>query len=475
MMTRSTSGLNRQTTLIDPATLNMPSVAVVDGEGRPIVRDEEGGLVRRGTKRASSAPLLDLGDGGLSPPGRPGMKTRGSVFGVDTVWEREVSKLEKLKQAELEEDAERQATMKKSSSKGKRKSSPLSNENTPPIGPSTSRESNAPVLPDISRVSTSGRPRAVPMPDSDDEELDGDAQASKRQRRRVSTATLGVTGWFAGGDSDEDDNGSRLTPGSRALTPNSTGAKGAISPNGAPRLAPVVDDDEDEDVPLVAKAHQLRQSVFGLGGPPRGPPPPDDSDEDVPLSNIKAKPRVASAGSPKLRSPTSPASKAANDADSDEDNVPLGLRASTLFPPSKSLNISQSRPAMGELGATDDEREGDEDEDEKPLGLRYSVAPNAAQQQQYNAMLQQQQQQQQQQMYMQHMAQSSMASFSAMNAFGGMPFAPQMTGGSMGVPMGMGMGMPGMPMVAPPMLPNPADSAKITRVDAWRKGVAEGA
>ena len=500
MMERQTVTKN---TLIDPESFNMPQIAIVDGEGRPIKQDGGDDLARRRTvrDRRASAPLLEFGvanaasGGPLTAGKRSGVKARGSVFGVDTLWEREVSKLEKLKQAEAEAEAEeekrldeeaRKLNSKRKKGKEKRKSqfSPgrAADENQPPT--TSTRESQAPALPDISRVSTSGRPRPRPTRDeiSDDDEMT--EFGASYERRRESTATLGVKGWFAGG-SDEEDEASRRDPDSRALTPNpavAPGVRNSISPS-APRLAPVADDDEneDEDEPLVNKMHQIRASVFTSWAPP----PEDDSDEDAPLVTLKAKVQSnaeSAHGSPAHNlspkpspSPTNGQNNGDGDDDDGEDNVPLGLRASTLFPLNPSVPPVHPQGDGSGAGAV-----GEEDEDEKPLGLRYSVAPLSAEQQQqrYSTMLQQQQQQ----MYMQQMARNSMASFSGMGAFGAMgmnpvaPFmAPQMTGGTLPMGMGMGMGMPlamTMPVVVPtPVPPNPGDAAKISRVDNWRKGV----
>lgn len=487
----------RKSTLIDPESFNMPQIAIVDGEGRPIRQDGEDEPARRPTvkdKRASSAPLLDFGaangdSGGLSPAAtRAGTKTRGSVFGVDTLWEREVSRLERVKQAEAEAEAEerrqdeeaRNWGSKNKKGKPKRKSqlSPnlAADENQPPT--TSTRGNQPPILPDISRVSTSGRPRPRPVKDDMSDDEMAEFGTGGRERRPESTATLGVKGWFAGGSDDEDD-ASRRSPDSRALTPNlpmPPGVRGSISPRvaGLPRLAPVADDDEDEDEPLVNKMNQIRASVSA----PLAPPLEDDSDEDAPLVNLQAKARssfgVVQEPPPQNLSPkpslSPPNAQNKDDDDDDEDdNVPLGLRASTSFPPN--LNVPHD-PPQGNAGVVTDE-----EEDEKPLGLRYSVAHLTAEQQQqqrYSTMLQQQQQQQQQ-MYMQQLARNSMASFSGMGVFGPMGMgsvpsfmAPQMTGGTL--PMGM---MPmGMPVAVPaPLPPNPADTAKISRVDNWRKGV----
>jgi len=157
--------------------------------------------------------------------------------------------------------------------------------------------------------------------------------------------------------------------------------------------------------------------------------------------------------------------KEKEDEDEDEDdNVPLGLRAS--------VNLSSLHKPPANPGSDN------EDEDEAPLGLRYgaNTSPNASEQlrQQQMAMMlvQQQQQQAQQQMYLQQMARQSIAGFSNMGGAGLM--APPAFPAFGAVPP---MGMFGVtaPVVSGPtgisMVNNP-DSAKIGRVDAWRKSVA---
>ncbi|KAF8320430.1 hypothetical protein DL93DRAFT_1845188 [Clavulina sp. PMI_390] len=353
----SGAGLQRKSTLIDPASFDMPQIAVVDNQGRPIRetadQNKAGRPLRPGDKRASKGPLLTFDEskpgmgGGALSPGRPGMKPRASVFGVDTLWEKEVSKLERIKQAEEEEAAaerlreeeekrafaEAYAGGKKGKKGSKRKpgaegtpTSPGGDEATSPGAPPSP---GAPVLPDISRVSTSGRPRPAPVQDDEDDMAEFGATKATKERRRTSTATLGVKGWFAGGSDDEDDGSRAVTPNSNsAMTPAGSLSRPGLVASGSGRgsfaglnsaLAPVMDDDEeDEDLPLT----QVRASVFMR--PPQ--PPADDSDEDAPLVTLKPKAQLSPA--PSAPKPTS------NDDDSDEDNVPLGLRASTMFPSS---------------------------------------------------------------------------------------------------------------------------------------------
>jgi hypothetical protein len=286
------------------------------------------------------------------------------------------------------------------------------------------------------------------------------------------------------------------------------------------------DDDDDEDAPLAARVDQLRASVFF-----------DDPDEDTPLADLKksklASP-VASRAVSGLRRPVPKTKDPENDEDEDEDDdEPLGVRATRLFSSSFKLPspVPQSTSLTPDLTASsspkalsptsppgdpadsagktpeahaDDNDDDDEEDDDKPLGLRYADANAANQMQQYTLAIQQQQQQQ---MYMQQLARNSMANFSSIGGFNpmmgmgmsvtgstpagmfGQPgMIPQMTGGMpmpmsmpMPMPMPVGMMMPGVGMVGPGMgvsvgvQPSPADAAKIGRVDAWRKGVAEGA
>ncbi|KAF8341275.1 uncharacterized protein EI90DRAFT_3150440 [Cantharellus anzutake] len=454
MMERSLSTRN---TLIDAATFDQPQVAVVDSEGRPI--KPEARKVSDGDRRKSAAPLVDLKGVGSGPRSRTVIsKSRTSVFGVDTVWEREMSRLRELEEVEkgaIEQryiEGESKAAKK---TKLKGRSAGPSNIPTSPGEEIASEmpqgDSNMlmppPTLPEVSLVTSRARPRKpkVPSSESDDEEEHGAVE-----RRRVSTATLGVKGWFAGSSDDEDD---------RRPFSRNTGRFGTPPSSQAPRLPPVTGDSEDEDVPL----SQIKPTATVLSR--------NDSDEDEPLVQTRSRLSVTPTTllnfpepkpTPTLPTLSNPEPTPADEEDED-DNIPLGLRVSA------NTRSSQQPPANAG---------GDDDEDETPLGLRYGTdtSPNAEQQRQQQQMSmllvqQQQQQQAQQQMYLQHIARQSLAGFSTMTGTGMMPAGGFPTFGPPSIGM-FGVASPVIPN--PPVMPvvNHADSAKIGRVDAWRKGVA---
>jgi hypothetical protein len=447
-------GLNRKNTLIDPSSFDRPRIAVVDGDGRPIQEPEP--AHRASDKRRSAGPLVNLKDGHSPEAERPGMstaKTRSSVFGVDTVWQKEQAKLALIEQAEREEAEQRRRDEERKSSKkrkGKKRSTIPQEESTlPEEALQDSRPSTLflPTLPEVPIVTS--RPVPRPRRERDAEGSDGEGHGAP-ERRRHSAATLGVKGWFAGSSDDEDERqgGPSRGPGGRssAVPRASSGS----------RLPPVVDGSDDEDIPLSTHINR----VLSTGAVPRHPvPPDDDSEEDEPLVNTKSRLSVA----PSTLLDPAKSVLTQSPADDDDDNIPLGLRA----PPP---GLAPHSPVTGQGspgGAAED------DDDEKPLGLKVvgAATPEQQRQQQYNRMLlQQQQQQQQQQMYMQQMAQNSIANFPVM---GGM-MQPSTFGPVFGMtpaPAMFGQAMPMMPHMTG--ISNP-DAGKIGRVDAWRKGVAGG-
>ncbi|KAF9519057.1 hypothetical protein BS47DRAFT_1337611 [Hydnum rufescens UP504] len=360
-------------------------------------------------------------------------KTRSSVFGVDTVWQKEQAKLALIEQAEREEaEKRRRDEERKPSKKGKgkkRSTIPQEEPTLPEEALQDSRPSTLflPALPEVPIVTSRPIPRARRERDAEGSDDEGHGAP---ERRRHSAATLGVKGWFAGSSDDEDERqgGPSRGPGGRssAVPRASSGS----------RLPPVADGSDDEDIPLSTHINR----VLSTGAVPRLPvPPDDDSEEDEPLVNTKSRLSVAPST---LLDPAKSVLTQSPD-DDDDDNIPLGLRA-----PPRDLGL-------------------------KPLGLKVvgAATPEQHRQQQYNHMLlQQQQQQQQQQMYMQQMAQNSIANFPVM---GGM-MQPSTFGPVFGMSPGPAMFGQAMPMM-PHMtgISNP-DAGKIGRVDAWRKGVAGG-
>ncbi|KAL1730723.1 hypothetical protein EV714DRAFT_272458 [Schizophyllum commune] len=441
--------LQRQTTLIDPNTLNIrPQTQRMSSyQSAP-------DIMRR---QSQGKPLVDMTAEGLTPPRALGQPSAvRSVFGVDTLWEREMAKVKEIEAQEAAEEEERRRKeaeeearnpkKKKKSKKGKKEQAPgessltvnevspsaSSVADTSPVPDVPRVSAEPPTLPDVPKVLARGPPRPA---DDDDEssESDEDEEAQPAPRKSEDTGN-----WFAGASDDEGEAGPRRTTGTGPRYPK----KAASQPKPPPQ-----DDDSEEDLPLTATLNRAmaRQTIAQALD--------DSEDEDKPLAAVINKKRTTSnAGSAlptfgseggllskefdNLLSPK----KGGDDEDEDEDNQPLGLRASRAIP-----SIAG----------------GGEDDDDKPLALHPDQQRKsqfiAAQQQ--NLAAQQMMFQQQQQMMMNPMA--------------SMYFNPSMVGsGFFAPPMGTGM-MPMMPPPqappSPPPVPNPA---KFGLVDRWRRDVA---
>ena len=436
MMARSQTV--RSSTLINPDELKRPASQHLNSF------NSVPNLTRRNSVNAK--PLLDFED---EIPGAPrqslhpgggnlggGSATR-SVFGVDTLWERELAKLkvieeqerqaeEERKKREAEEEAKGKKKGKKKRGKGKEREderpisaiSPALQSTSPAIPES---ESAPPILPAIPKTIVR---RAPPPPrGDDDDESDEDSDSSDAPV----PARAQASGWH----SDEDE-GPRRTTGTGPRYPNVSGG-----PPRLPQIPGARDDGEssEEDVPLVATIGRAaqRQARSRAGGD-------DSSDEDQPLAVVldKTKQKLPSlGGGGSSLSPHSPA----RGGDDDDDDKPLGLRVSH-FGSSLSPSIA-----------------GGEDEDDKPLGLH----PEALRKSQFYMAQQVQQQQQmlaQAQMAQMAAAQQSMI-FGAPSMMSSGFFAPP----PMAPPMMM---YPQLPPTPPPM----QDAAKFGRVDKWRHDVA---
>ena len=413
MMIRSST----HSTLIDPSSLNRPVSQRMD------TSNSGQALARRKT-------LLNLDDK-LSPP-EPMRKSAAfgprasnvkSVFGKDHIWEREMAKLQEMEAREMESSG---LTAEPGVTTG-------ANSDIDPSEPSPRPRSEAPInlLPEIAKVSAKKGP---PPPRNDDDEDESDSDNSEVPRRDRSQPEADGD-WF----SDEE----------KPTRPVRTVGSGPRYPQGRmdspakkkSKYTPALPlDDSDEDVPLAATVEKAVQRAAEAAAE-------EESDEDKPLNILidKTKSKLF-LGVPESEQP--------NKGGDDEDDQPLGLRASQ-FNPGASQNW---------LG-----RSGDDDEDDIPLGLH----PEHQRRTQYQ-MLTQQQQFAQQQMLVQAQLQNSMM-FSQPSFMGPGFFGPPM---GVGVGMGMGMGpvMGDMSMMMPPMTagtPPPAqDSAKFGRVDAWRRDVA---
>ncbi|KIY49181.1 hypothetical protein FISHEDRAFT_65246 [Fistulina hepatica ATCC 64428] len=408
MMSRS-----RATTLIDPSTLpKLPQ------SQRMSTYTSAPNLKRTSTNR----PLVNLetGDDVLNPTGRKSNVK--AVFGVDTLWEREMAKLTEIEAREAEEAAERKRLEEEQEAKKKRKKKSkkgskvdLNTEGTSDVSgsltPLLSHSSTSllappvadlpPVLPDIQKPDS---PHSL-APGGDESSSDEDEPPPSPLSRLRSTDD-----WYAGASDDEDEQPRRI-------------------PGVGPRLVThAPDDDSDEDLPLAATIGRVAERASQLQAPAAG----DDSDDDRPLSTLVDKAKL---GLPTIDFDNLHKS---ND-DDDEDNQPLGLRASRL------MSSSQTGPSGG-----------GNDDDDRPLGLH----PDQQRRTQYLAMQRQQLMMQQLQMQQAAAMQSSMYLNPAMmgSGFFPPPFPPMMM-----------QPVPAMETPSPPPMP---DTSKTLRVDRWRRDVA---
>lgn len=409
--------VQRSSTLIDPESLQ-----------RPVSRHQEslGSQAPLGRKNsANTKPLLTFDDNqpGIKATLSPSPRTHNgrSVFGTDTLWEREMLKLKEIEAGEkMEKDAKEKRELEKAAriekkrrkGKGKGKGKIEVEEEVDqggldtPVEPEPRVSLAPPVLPAIEKSTIQG---PSPPVNDDDTESDSDESArqapAKRKARRGSAETA-ADRWVAG-SSDED--GPRRTTGIGLRNPTKGQTKSQFA-----------DDDSEEDMPLSVTMSRALQRALSSGG--------DDSDEDKPLSAMLDK---AKTGIPPINFDKLSIGHGRND---DDDDQPLGLRASRMLPSSQ-LNT--------QLG---------DDDDNKPLAFH----PDQQRRTQYQAMAQQQQ------MVMQAQMQQSM--------FFGPP--SMMNSGFFGPPMAPMMGGP--PMLSQQMAQAPPvpDAGKFNQVDRWRHDVA---
>ncbi|KAF5322469.1 hypothetical protein D9619_001143 [Psilocybe cf. subviscida] len=453
MMARESS---RSSTLIDPATLVSKPEAV------------GAGLSRHPSVTLKPLITFDSQDNvqkSLAPPAMAGrlLPSTRSVFGVDTLWQREMEKLKEIEKQEavereeerLRDEKEEEEKRRKREKKEKKGKNKKRNARDPPaevqavedhqqrrslhaqhaLDPSSSTadvdgyddglaiprvSAEPPTLPDIRRASR----KPPPKPSDSDVSSDSDDEEEIRAQTRPTDA-----GWNS---SDEEEAGPRRTTGvgPRYRTRSGTG------PTHVPMPLPTEDSGE-EDLPLAAAMEKVRQRHTGYLGRGAGD---DSEDEDKPLSRIiQEKSRGGAPSVHNLRPPNAHARPGAND--DEDDNEPLALRASRI------------PPALA----------GD-DEDEMPLAFH----PEQQRRTQYQMLQQHQQQQQmamaqaqQQQMMMQAQMQSNMLMNPGMMSPG--YFNPTMMN-----PMAMMPMQPPMPMPSPPPM---HDAAKHSLVDRWRREV----
>ncbi|KAG6850042.1 hypothetical protein H0H93_002051 [Arthromyces matolae] len=321
MMARTST--QRSSTLIDPATLqSRPASQHLHSFGPPASQQALG-------RRNSVKPLLNFDDETNSrlPHGR-------SVFGVDTLWEREMVKLKEIEAREKQEEDEREirdateGAKKKKKRKDRSKASrprPESGTFSPNTEPKVSVE--PPVLPDIPRAVKKPAPRSTDdASDSDDSEI----AATAGQRKKAPESN-----WQA--SSDEEDHAPRRTTGT------------------GPRYPTQLRQQRAEDAPLstIRKPNHLSA----------------DSDDERPLSSLlqSKQSKLLDINFDNLRR-----------SEDDDDDKPLGLRISRVAPSLRARDLA-------------------EDDDDRPLAFhpdqqRRSEFQMAAAHQQQQFMLQAQMQ-----------------------------------------------------------------------------------
>jgi hypothetical protein len=421
--------LQRSSTLIDPASLQTRPVSQ-----RMSSYKSQGSQQPLGRRNSANVkPLLNFDDDekvpqpNLSPNAR--MPNSRSVFGVDTLWEREMTKLREIEAQEkveaeerLKRDAEEEVReLKKRGRKGKRKGKSKTADNV-------DQEVEMPITESIARSKVSAEPPVLPtiqqaikrppqVQDDDDSESNESVIAGPSQPRTRGVIDPGTERWFAG-SSDDDGDGPRRTTGT-----------GPRYPNRSRRRQAELSNESEEDVPLAATLGRAVQRAT------RFQSSAGSDDEGKPLSTLLQK-TISSLPSINFDNISNSKGRA-DDDDDDDDDEPLGLRASRVV-----ASSSQAYDSIHQGG----------DDDDRPLAFH----PEQQRRTQYQAIAQQQQH-----LMMQAQLHSSMF-FTPPSMMGSGFFGPPMA-----APMMMQQ-LP-MPMPSPPPI---HDAAKYGRVDRWRRDVA---
>ncbi|KAJ9096393.1 hypothetical protein QFC21_005215 [Naganishia friedmannii] len=418
MMSRSSAGpLVNLDAAVDPLTgqtspglQKRASLVLQDDDGRPLVR-----LVSHGDPTTTTTTTE-----------RPNMPPRGkSVFGVDTLWEKELRKLEAQQESErglaLQMEARRRKKGEKKAKKGKRQEGERSSE-------------------------------------QEQEDTRGAAATDDDDATHPYTQTMHSQGRNDTGMPPSLSLGDLAT----ALHAPFNPAQGAISnTNANPHTAVDVDDwavGSDEDGPAAVQPRRRKRRIVG---PVPVPDAASDSEDDVPLAKAFGVTRAKLTAEESDSSEDEPLSKLKSKVSnrtfdaSDEDDIPLALRRA------KKSGVVPAQQAVSAL----------EDEDDMPLAQRRLRA-------QETGVIDpglQQQQQQHLAMAMQH---QSMMMNPMMSMYGGGV-------GMMGMPM---MGMPSpmgmMPGGAPPFgvggafnnastypMPHAPLPPPDPKIDRWRREI----
>ncbi|KAH7887754.1 hypothetical protein F5I97DRAFT_1806429 [Phlebopus sp. FC_14] len=421
--------IRRSSALVDPTTIGahlMPQ----NLDARPQAQT----LNRHNSE--NSKPLVDKSDERFfaTSASAPDMKSR-SVFGVDTLWDREMAKLkeiEALERAETEERKKRdqekadRRELKNKRGKSKRKGNHASPqpECTPsPEGPSESRvSSEPPTLPAIQQPVL----RRAPVRDiAEESESESDNDSVPLGQTIGRTIERVADSWVA--ESSDEGNGPRRTTGVGPRYPN----KGVSSTPQIPPLSHDDGDDSEEDLPLITAVERVAKRTAHLPLPRLVD---DDDDEDRPLAAVISEGKLSL---PSFSFDNLSRGHQVISNDDDDDDQPLGLRTSHV-PLASQISLAFT---------------GGEEDDDKPLAFH----PEQRRRIQHQILAQAHQQQH---MMMQAQMHNSIY-FGAPAMLGSGFFGP-----SMGAPLAM-MGMPVAP--SPPPV---HDAAKFGRVDKWRRDVA---
>ena len=392
----------RTSTLIDPASLQTRPMSKQLSSSGPQALGRQNSM--------SMKPLLNFNDEdkGLRPPPVAGrLPTSRSVFGVDTLWEREMAK---LKEIEAQEAREKEETLKREQEterknmekkrKHKKKGRHQKNDEDAQQASANAQvvPVEPPILPDIRRAT-----RNVPPKANADYSSDATSESEDYGGQHQPNA---ITPAWHDNSSDED------------AGPQRTTGVGLRYPKSSQKIPISRDNDSEEDLPLAATIPKAAARA-ALGVSQAGQ---DSDDEDQPLSRIVIQAKA------KLSPPRS-TFYAENQPADDDDDQPLGLRTSRFV---------QNRPNA-------------DDEDDLPLAFH----PEQQRRTQYQMLAQHQHQQQ---MMMQAQMQSNMLMSASMMGPG--YFAPLVH------PMGM-IPVP-MPVPSPPPM---HDEVKFGRVDRWRRDI----
>lgn len=391
-------------------------------------------------------PLLDSSE--EKPPiiGAGDLQQSRSVFGVDTLWARELQKLKEIETRERVDAEEHQKREQKDAERRRRKkkkgkSKLQETESTPQLDVQPQAVSDSLVSSELPTLPAIQKPILRRAPTANDDGIPSDSESDDDDDVPLGQSLGRITdkaadNWVV--ESSDEGEGPRRATGHGPRYVGSSDPLAGLLLNGGE------DEDSEEDLPLTAAAERIAKRATQL-------PPTrladEDEDEDKPLATMLSKSKISFSHS-KLSLPNFSSDHFSGErptTNDDDDEQPLGLRASRLPP----MASHASLPNMG-VDVTDED-------DDQPLAFH----PEQQRRTQYQMLAQLQQQQQQ--MMMQAQMHNSFY-------FGN----PAMMGsGFFGQPINMGMGVPpfmGVPM--PPSPPPAHDPTKYGRVDRWRHDVA---